>query len=145
MLGKLARWLRLAGFDTAYDPRWGDRQLAALARAEGRWLLTRDRRLAAAAGPRVLLLAGETLPEQVRELRTRLELAARPELFFTRCSRCNAPLVEVSRGAVAHLVPPYVAAHAPRFVRCLGCGQMYWPGSHVTRMTPMLAELFLGR
>lgn len=143
MLGTLARWLRFAGFDAFFDSALGDAALAALARYEGRWLLTGDRRLAAAAGPRSLLLAGKGLAAQVAELRRRLPLRAEKDRFFTRCSRCNGLLREVDRAAVAHRVPPYVATHAARFCECAACGQVYWPGTHTERIARTLAALFL--
>jgi len=142
MLGTLARWLRFAGFDTSYDPDLPDPALAAAARQEGRWLLTRDRRLAAAAGPRVILLRHPDLAQQVGELRRRLGLALDPERIFTRCSRCNGALEPVEPEAVAHRVPPYVAAHAGRFVLCPGCQRVYWPGTHAQRISDRIKVLF---
>ena len=142
MLGTLARWLRFAGFDVFFAPHLADAQLAQRARSEGRWLLTQDRKLAAAAGPRVLLLRGASVSQQVAELRQRLGVAADPQRFFTRCSRCNGVLAEVAAQEVAGEVPPYVAAHAPRFVRCRGCGRVYWPGSHLPRIEATLRRLF---
>lgn len=142
MLGRLARWLRFAGFDTVYDPQMDDAELAASARSQGRWLLTCDRRLAARTGPRVLLLSGTTVAEQVRELRSRLPLRVDEAGFFTRCSTCNGKVEPVSREDVRHLVPPYVAAHAPRFSRCTSCGKVYWPGTHEPRIRRTLLALF---
>jgi uncharacterized protein with PIN domain len=142
MLGRLARWLRFAGFDTTFLPDVPDRTVAGQARAEGRWLLTRDRRLAASTGPRVVLLRGRTVGEQVAELRARLPLVARPELFFTRCSCCNGSLVEVPREAVRDRLPPYVAVHANRFFSCPGCRRVYWPGTHPERITRKLLLWF---
>lgn len=143
MLGRLARWLRFAGFDTTFLPDTPDPAVAGEARAEGRWLLTRDRRLAAAAGPRVVLLRTRTVGEQVAELRVRLPLAACPERFLTRCSCCNDALVEVSREAVRNRVPPFVAMRASRFFSCPGCGRVYWPGTHPQRITRTLEAWFL--
>jgi len=142
MLGTLARWLRFAGFDVFFAPHVADAQLAQRARVEGRWLLTQDRELAARAGPRVLLLRGGSLLEQVVELRQRLGLRAEPSRFFTRCSRCNGLLDRVGVEEVVHQVPPYVAAHAQLFVRCRGCGRVYWPGSHLPRIQATLHKLF---
>ncbi len=142
MLGTLARWLRFAGFDVVFDPSLADATLRALARAQGRWLLTQDRELAAKAGPRVVLLPGRKLSEQVGELRRRLGLRADPARFFTRCSRCNGLLAAVSREEVVRLVPPFVAVHAQGFARCLGCGRVYWPGTHVPRIAATLRQLF---
>ena len=142
MLGRLARWLRFAGFDTTFLPDVPDSTVAGQARVEGRWLLTRDGRLAASAGPRVVLLRAGTVGEQVAELRARLPLVARPELFFTRCSCCNGSLAEVPRDAVRARVPPYVAVHASRFFSCPGCGRVYWPGTHPKRITRQLEAWF---
>jgi len=143
MLGSLARWLRFAGFDAEFLPDAPDSLVAGRARAEGRWLLTRDRRLAAASGPRVVLLRAPTVGAQVAELRARLPLVADRERFLTRCSVCNGQLVEVTRGEVADRVPPYVAAHAVRFFSCPVCRRVYWPGTHPGRIGRQLERWFL--
>ena len=142
MLGSLARWLRFAGFDTRDGAGVRAPALGAQARAEGRWLLTRDRSMASSAGPRVLLIRAKNLAGQVAELRARLGVCGRPELFFTRCSECNGMLVETDRRSVAGRVPPYVEAHAERFRGCTECGRVYWAGSHVGRIAARLTELF---
>jgi len=141
MLCGLARWLRLAGLDTTFDSALDDAALAAVARREGRWLLTRDRVLAARAGPRVILLHRAGIAEQLAELMGRLGLSFSPERFFTRCSLCNGELEEVPREVVVELVPPFVAAHASRFSRCASCGKVYWPGTHHARIQRRLDEL----
>ena len=143
MLGSLARWLRFAGFDTRFEPAWRGPALAGLARAQGRWLLTRDRQLASLAGPRVVLIRGGGLAAQVGELRERLDLPVDPTRFMSRCAECNGDLREVDREAVAERVPPFVAAHGERFRRCAGCGRVYWPGTHAGRIAARLEELFL--
>jgi hypothetical protein len=143
MLGRLARWLRLAGYDASFDPDVPGLALVGQARADGRWLLTCDRELAGMAGPRALLLRERTAVKQVSELRGRLPLAAHPSRFLTRCSRCNGLLEEVGREAVINLIPPYVATHAGRFVACRECGRVYWPGTHVERIVRTLETWFL--
>ena len=143
MLGRLARWLRLAGFDVSYTAELPDLALAGRARAENRWLLTCDRRLAGVAGPRALLLRARTTGEQVAELRKRLPMTAHPDLFLTRCSSCNTQLESVPADTVRDRVPPYVAVHAERFMACRGCGKVYWPGTHVARIARTLEEWFL--
>lgn len=142
MLGGLARWLRFAGFDTTVPVLASDRALEQAARAEGRWLLTRDRELAARAGPRVLCIQSLAVPEQVAEVSRRLRLRVDPAGFFSRCSRCNGRLVPLGREEAQGLVPPYVATHASEFSRCEGCGQVYWPGSHHGRIRARLVEYF---
>lgn len=143
MLGSLARWLRLAGFDVAFQPDIADPVLASRCRREGRWLLSRDRELVALAGPRAMLVRGEGLAAQVAELRRRLPLDAREERFFTRCSKCNGVLREAAAAEVADLVPPYVATHEDHFAVCSLCGQVYWPGTHHVRILARLRELFV--
>lgn len=144
MLGTLARWLRFAGFDVSYDATLDDSELAAQAREQGRWLLTRDRRLAAAAGPRVLLVRSGRLEEQIAEVRARLPLEITPRRAFSRCSRCNGVLREATPDEVHTRVPPYVLAHAPRFVVCDGCHRVYWPGTHTSRIARRIERLFGG-
>lgn len=142
MLGALARWLRFAGFDAFYATDVDDRRLAALARSEGRWLLTCDRDLAARAGPRSLLLHRGSLAAQVAEVRRRLPLAPERARFFTRCPACNGLLAEADRVRVAARVPPFVATTASRFRECPGCGRVFWPGTHAPRIARRLEELF---
>ncbi len=144
-LGRLARWLRLAGLDTSFDPGAPPLATAARARVDGRWLLTRDRALAAGAGPRVLLLQADATGRQIAELRERLPVVADAARFLTRCSCCNTPLREAARETVLERVPPYVAAHAARFVACPTCGRVYWPGTHVGRIVRTLETWFGAR
>ncbi|MEW6338079.1 MAG: Mut7-C RNAse domain-containing protein [Acidobacteriota bacterium] len=141
MLGTLARWLRFAGFDTLFEPGIADPVLVATSRAEGRWLLTRDRRLAAHAGPRSVLLRQTALDAQVQEVRARLPIEVDPGRYLSRCPRCNHPLEAVGAESVREIVPPYVATHATAFRRCPGCGRCYWRGTHVRRIERRLGEL----
>ena len=134
MLGSLARWLRFFGFDSVFlDPGPEDRALADQARAEGRWLLTRDRELAS-AGPRTMLVRAEDLEGQLIEVFQRLGLRPDPTLENARCGECNGDLEEVTREEVDDVAPPHVLATAPRFRRCSGCRRVYWPGSHGDRI-----------
>lgn len=142
MLGSLARWLRLAGLDTHFDPVLSDAALSALARHEGRWLVTCDRRLAASAGPRAILLEQRPVDEQVVELRRRLPISTDALRFLSRCARCNGQLRDVTREKVAGLVPPYVAAHASGFKVCEGCRRVYWPGTHTEQIVRRLCLMF---
>jgi len=142
MLGTLARWLRLAGFDTIFDPGLTDAELAASSRKEGRWLLTRDRALASAAGPRVVLLRATALAAQLDEVRERLPLDRHQGRWLSRCPRCNGELREASPEEVATRVPPYVAAQIREFRVCAVCTHVYWAGTHVPRIASRLAAIF---
>ena len=138
MLGKLAKWLRLLGYDAAYDNAADDHELARRARAEGRVLLTRDRELAARRGLRALLIQSEALEEQTREVQDALGPPPAPAL--SRCAVCNTALEPVSPEDVADRIPPYVLRTQSDFRRCPGCGRVYWPGTHVDGMQEQLGE-----
>jgi len=141
MLGSLARWLRFFGFDTLYfEPGLADDVLARTARLEGRWLLTRDRRLAS-EGPRTLLLRTESLDGQLFEVFSRLGLNPRADLDRSRCGECNGVLEGVGRNEVSKVVPPHVLATAPRFRRCPDCGRVFWPGTHSERIVERMAKI----
>ncbi len=132
MLGRLAKWLRLLGYDTAYDNVASDPELARRARAEGCVLLTRDHDLAARRGLRTLLIQSEVLEEQVREVQDALGEPPRPAL--SRCSVCNVVLEAISPEKVADRVPSYVLRTQTKFRHCPGCGRVYWPGTHFQAM-----------
>lgn len=134
MLGRLAHWLRILGFDVAYEAHVADEDLVRRAFAEGRVILTRDRALPVQWRVEdVYLVAAETPFEQVREVVRAFALHARVQPF-TRCSRCNAPLRPATREEVRAQVPPRVLAARTTFQRCDGCGRVYWHGSHTVRM-----------
>ncbi|MGD2143065.1 MAG: Mut7-C RNAse domain-containing protein [Anaerolineae bacterium] len=132
MLGRLAKWLRLFGYDTAYGNQATDHELARRARAQGRVLLTRDRELAARPGLRTVLVESEQLNDQVQEVQH--VLGRPPDTSLSRCSVCNVVLETVSPDDVVDRVPPYVLEVHSEFRRCKCCGRVYWPGTHVQAM-----------
>jgi uncharacterized protein len=140
-LGTLARHLRLLGFDTLYRREWDDAELAGRARAERRILLTRDvgllKRRVVAHG----FFVRERDPRaQVVEVARRMQLLARFRPF-TRCLACNGELVPVSKDDVAALVPERSRLCHDEFVRCTGCGKVYWRGSHHARLAALVNEI----
>ena len=140
-LGGLARLLRMTGFDTLYENGWRDDELARLAAAEGRIVLTRDRdllkRRAVTHGCYVRALAP---PAQLREVFSRLDLAgsARP---FSLCLHCNVPLADIAKAEVEARLPPRVREHFERFRSCPACRRVYWEGSHWRRMSRVVSEV----
>jgi hypothetical protein len=132
MLGRLARWLRAAGYDTAFAPDTDDRELLRRARAEERVLLTADHGLAARRGARTLLVESQELSEQLALVRRTLGPPSGGE--FSRCVACNGALVRVAPSELAAQLPPYVLATQTEFRRCPDCGRVFWPGTHVERM-----------
>lgn len=140
-LGRLARYLRLLGFDCLYRNDFTDDDVATLSQHQHRIVLTRDRRLL----HRKIITHGffvrSTDPkEQAREVLHRVDLhgRARP---FTRCTRCNGILNNVSKATVDHQLEPKTRRYFNDFIQCAQCGQVYWQGSHHVRAKRVIEEL----
>jgi uncharacterized protein with PIN domain len=139
-LAKLARHLRMAGFDVAHGIEWDDDRIVTLSNAERRTILTRDktmlRRGDVERGYFVRAVASEEqLTEVLRALQ--LEGEVRP---FVRCRECNTLLEELPAQALPASVPPRIRGLYDRFKRCPGCARIYWEGSHFERMKGVLAR-----
>lgn len=143
MLGRLARWLRAIGCDTAQLPvHVPDAEVVALARREDRVLLTRDRHLLRELRPpRGFEVRSDEPLEQLRSVVAAFGIA-RPAAFFTRCLVDNTPLVEVARSDVADRIPPLARELPGPVFRCTACERVYWRGSHARRMERILEEVF---
>jgi hypothetical protein len=144
MLGRLARWLRTLGYDTAYEKVISDESLVARVLTEQRWLLTRDRYLVQrkVLRGRHTLLVTDHLQDQLRQLRSELHLDLDlSDKAASRCAACNNILIVIPHEEAALTVPAYVASLHPRFVQCQNCRQIYWPGTHWTHMLARLQEL----
>jgi uncharacterized protein with PIN domain len=140
-LGKLARNLRLLGFDTAYRPHAEDRQLLDLMNAEHRALLTRDRRLLMHRVVRHgYYPRSQRAVDQTVEVLRRFNLGAaiRP---FTRCIRCNSLLQPASKADVMADLEPLTKIYYEDFRRCPACQQVYWRGSHFDKLRARIEEI----
>jgi uncharacterized protein with PIN domain len=143
-LGKLARRLRLLGFDTLYRNDWDDADLAAVCAAERRCLLTRDIGLLKRNEvDRGYWLRATDPGLQIREVIGRLDLrrAARP---FTRCLVCNGELGPVAKEEILGELPPRTRRDFEEFRSCAGCGRNYWCGSHFDRLARVVEHLLAG-
>jgi uncharacterized protein with PIN domain len=140
-LGRLARYLRLLGFDTLFENDPGDEALVQISEDQQRILLSRDRALLSRRCVTRGLWIPSTRPrQQLAYVVERLDLYPlfRP---FTRCTLCNGELQRVSKSAVGTGVPPRVRAVFERFWRCEGCQRIYWQGSHYQRLRAMVKQL----
>ena len=140
-LGRLARLLRMVGFDTAWGEERDDAAIVAAALREQRIVLSRDRGLL----KRRLVTHGYLVRsleprEQLGEVLGRFDLAAQVRLF-SRCMDCNACLARVSRISVLDDLPPVVAETCGEFSRCVGCGKVYWRGTHWESMKRLADEV----
>ena len=139
-LGGLARFLRMAGFDTLYDNNFMDGEIEQLSVAENRVVLTRDRELLKRRGVTHGCYVHAIRPgEQFREIVRRLRLAGgiRP---FTLCLKCNAPLRGIPKADVLDRLPRSVRERHTEFSMCDVCQGVFWKGSHWQRMHAALAE-----
>lgn len=144
MLGKLARWLRILGYDVSYDPYADDETLVARALSEGRILLTKDRRLVERWRRKLrlngyLLITSNDWRHQLKETVNHFGLDIHSKRM-TRCPDCNGLLEEVPKDSVRYKVPFFVFNAHDRFVRCPQCGKIYWAGSHYEHMNSVLDE-----
>jgi uncharacterized protein with PIN domain len=145
MLGTLAKWLRILGYDTRFDPALDDHQLVRLARAESRVLLTRDRELARRRGMRALLISSEHLDDQIRQVLKDLGLGPNRSWVDgpSRCPVCNERLETMDLEAARARVPAHVAQTHKEFKHCPACQRVYWRGTHWQRMAEFVAQLHL--
>jgi uncharacterized protein with PIN domain len=138
-LGRLARYLRLLGFDTLYGRHWDDPELVRISTSEQRVLLTRD----------VGLLKHRSIThgyyvrstdsrEQMTEVVRRFRLA-RHFTPFTRCMACNGTLVEVAKKEITHRLPPRTRRYVDDFVVCSSCDKVYWQGPHHRELNRIVA------
>ena len=141
MLGSLARWLRICGYDAEYIRDAEDDELIRRAMEENRILLTRDRALyrkALRMGLNAHFVEGESDAERLASVARRFTLTLKPE--GSRCPMCGLPLREVEREEVRGLVPEGTYNRYKRFWICTGCGRVYWRGSHWRRIVETIEE-----
>ena len=140
-LGKLVKWLRVLGYDTAYWRSKVDRDFLRRAEREGRTVLTRRRDLANRqyAGS-LIVIETDRCEEQLPELLENAALRPDPTCFLRICLRCNETLMEVQKKDVEGMVPAYVIETNETFRACPRCGGIFWPGTHRENMLRFLTK-----
>ncbi|WP_029106726.1 Mut7-C RNAse domain-containing protein [Mycobacterium sp. URHD0025] len=140
-LGRLARLLRVLGFDVWWSNDADDQTLADISLQQQRILLTRDRGLLKRRAITHGLFVHSEQPEgQTREVLRRLDLRRRVAPF-TRCVRCGGRLASVAKEEVADRLEPLTRRYYDEFGRCTECGQIYWPGTHFERLSSLVDGL----
>ncbi|RMG60980.1 MAG: hypothetical protein D6715_14465 [Calditrichaeota bacterium] len=144
MLRGLARWLRFLGWDAQILQRWeADEIRRWYQREPDRVFVSRSRaHVEAWPGQFKVLLSSDDVAEQLQQLNERFSLV-QPDLFLSRCSRCNQPLVAVRPEAVRGKVPERVFERFREFYLCPGCQRIYWEGGHVERLIKKLQRMGL--
>ncbi len=139
MLGRLAKWLRILGYDTVYFAHIEDHDLVRIGRAEGRILLTRDRELTRRRSLKSVFIISDRFEEQLGQLLRDLDLDV--DGSASRCARCNVVLQPTARDQVRDRVPPFVLRRHAEFSLCPQCDKVYWRGTHWERMRQRVEEI----
>ncbi len=140
-LGKLAKYLRMLGFDTLYRNDYVDDEIIAIARKEDRIILTRDK----------LLLKSEAIShgyyvravdkhQQLTEVVQKFDLISQFK-SFTRCMTCNATLIPKTKSEIKDNIDDETAYVFNEFYYCPFCDKVFWKGSHFERMEAYIKSL----
>jgi uncharacterized protein len=145
MLGRLARWLRMLGYETEYDSKADDNTLLKLSQEKETFLLTRDEELynrAKARNINSVLVTGEKEEIRLGQLVKALGISLEINMATTRCPECGSELHEISKEAASNMVPAKSLELYDRFWRCTGadCGKTYWVGSHWKQIRHTIEE-----
>ena len=147
-VGKLAKWLRMMGYDTVLFTGEDDSRMIIIALRQERVILTRDtqimkRGVVTSRRIKAILIESEEPERQIRQVIASLNLDCqfRP---FTICLECNQPLRETSKEQVKDLVPPYVFQTQSYYMECPACHRIYWRGTHWQAMARKLEQLGKG-
>jgi uncharacterized protein with PIN domain len=143
--GKLARWLRMLGFDSLFFTGEDDTDMVRQALAEGRIILTRDtgvmkRRVITRGRLKAILIKSEEPENQIQQVMAELDIKNNSHPF-TLCLECNRPLIPKTPAEVKDRVPPYVFKTQKQYVECPACRRIYWRGTHWAAMLHKLEKL----
>ncbi len=141
-LGKLAKWLRILGFDTCYEPGFSTKKTMDSGR-KNRILLTRTERVRDGKLPQEFIFITSNIPfEQLREVIDTLGIIYTDTRPFSRCIRCNTCIQPVDKDSVRGDVPDFIWQTRDIFQICGRCRRIYWPGSHTERSHDIIMRLF---
>ncbi len=141
MLGRLAKWLRIAGFDVLYSNNFSDNELVMISNSEGRVLLSRDTRLLVRKAVRTFIfIESQDLQMQIRQVFDTVHITGLSS-FLTRCLSCNEALQETAHESVRGMVPPFVFETQKNFKFCPRCGKVFWAGTHRNSVIRNLEKL----
>lgn len=137
-LGKLARRLRLLGFDTLYRSDYDDPEIVRIAAEERRIILTRDKGLLCSnAVTHGYLIRSQNINEQVQEVLRRFYLFEQVKAF-TRCLACNGIIIHVEKKDIVQLLQPKTIRYYDSFYQCVKCRKVYWKGSHYKKLVTFI-------
>lgn len=142
MLGRLAKWLRILGYDTLFDPYATQAAIVKQAAEEKRVFISRDSKLTKSSGiPELFIVQSERYQDQLREVVSRFRLDIHSKLF-TRCTVCNEEILPVEKDTVRESLPEKSALNFDSFHQCPKCKRVYWGGTHTENTKRRLKEIF---
>ncbi len=144
MVGKLAKYLRVAGYDVKYPKNLSDNKIIDIAESENRLILTRDSNLITRKKIKkddiqFLFIESQEITRQLKQVKEELSLNIYPA--FKRCIICNNELHNVDKRDVRGKVPDYVYKTKNNFFFCKKCNKIYWKGSHYKAMKQLLEKI----
>ncbi len=140
-VGRLAKWLRILGFDAEYFTEGPTGSLIVQALRDERIILTRNHRLPKTKGIKIVVISAEKIKEQLAEVLRELKIKPDSKKMFSRCTLCNAGLAEIGKDRVKDKVPAYVFATQKNFLICPECGRIYWQGTHWGNVQDIVRKL----
>lgn len=138
MLGSLAKWLRIFGYDALYDSTWNKEKMINLGLREDRTILTKDTSILKKLGLKILFVTGNSIEEQLKCVIKNFSLKIDEEMLFTRCTICNVLSKIIPREEIKDKVPPFVYQTQNEFRVCPKCNRIYWAGTHIDSVRKML-------
>ncbi|MFN3966776.1 MAG: Mut7-C RNAse domain-containing protein [Endomicrobiia bacterium] len=130
MLGRLAKWLRIWGFDADYYRDTNREGILLKSLQDKKIILTKDHTLSKKRAWKLVLIKSDFLNEQLQQVKKDFNLEFNKERLFSRCSICNVPIKEIEKEKVKDKVPPFVYANYDEFSYCPVCQRVYWQGTH---------------
>jgi len=148
-LGRLAKWLRILGFDTIFfSYPFNEKLFFEKAKSENRLILTRSGKIISQLKKinsnqllNYCFITHNHIDEQLRELMKK-GLILQPEHLFTRCAECNDVLLDTGREEVHGKVPDYIRETQQDFRQCPTCKKTFWAGTHCKRMKEKITKLY---
>ncbi len=138
MLGRLAKWLRIMGYDTYYQSKYKLDELYEL--SQDRIFITKNKALSAKL--KGILLISNNIEGQLKELKQKLDLTQKSDIWFSRCIICNTKLRKANPHWAQESVPEYVYIENKNQIKfCPVCKKFYWPGTHRQNMIRKLKDL----
>lgn len=140
-LGRLAKWLRILGFDTEYHRDNNKSSFIIKALREDRIVLTRNKIILKDKALKILFIKSEVLKDQLRQVANDFNIDLNSCVMFTRCILCNKELIGVNKEDMVAKVPKYVYETQKELCQCPQCNRVYWQGTHWGNVQEILEKI----